>query len=225
MRFALPAFLLLPALWIPLNEAAPGAQEPDEPAHKIDEAHEAAAQRGLQRDLVLAKAHLALLGVSQEAELLMAFDALEEAREMQQAFVSHERRAETRMRELELLEMREDLAFAQEERDQLGLMYEQNGLAEVTAQLVLSRSDRRIERQKLALEIQEEAMEFWQLIESPQQLKQLERGVRSAEMEIRLLQAGQPVEVMGAEHEVLALEEELAAMNREHAHHGEEESH
>ena len=215
MRLTLPAFLLLPALWIPMADNAIPVQEPEEHYSEEDAAWEAAQRRGLERDLALAKAHLGLLGVSQEAELLDAFDALESAREMHQAFTSHENRAETRMRELELMEIRESLLFAEEEREQLGLMYEQNGLAEATAQLVLSRADRQIERTKLSLEIQEEALEFWKLIGSRQQLRELEREVRAAEMQVRLLQATQPVETMEAEHEIMAIEEEIAGMERE----------
>lgn len=224
MRMTLPAFLLLPALWIPLADNTIPVQEPEEHYSEEDAAWEAAQRRGLERDLALAQAHLGLLGVSQEAELLEAFDALESAREMQQAFTSHENRAETRMRELELMETRESLLFAEEEREQLGLMYEQNGLAEVTAQLVLSRAERQIERTKLSLEIQEEALEYWKLIGSRQQLRELEREVRAAEMQVRLLQATQPVETMEAEHEIMAIEEEIAGMEREHAMHLEVET-
>lgn len=217
MRFTLPALLLLPALWIPLGDITTPTQDPEEHYSEEDAAWEAAQRRGLERDLALAKAHHGLLGVTQEAELLEAFDALESAREMLQAFTSHENRAETRMRELELMEIRESLLFAEEERDQLGLMYEQNGLAEATAQLVLSRADRQIERTKLNLEIQEEAMEYWKHIGSRQQLRELERDVRAAEMQVRLLQATQPVEAMEAEHEIMAIEEEIAGLERESA--------
>jgi len=196
-------------------------QEPEDEGY-FEEAKQEAADlqqdiRANERDLVLAKAHLDLLGVQQEAAALDAGFALEDSREARQAYVSHEAEAERRQRELELMEMRTSLQDAKDEREQLGMMYEQNALADATAQIVLQRSDREIKQQELALTLTQDNFNYWLNAGVPRQQRQLEREVRAAEMSLRLLEATQPVERLEMEQSVRGLEEQLASLHQQAA--------
>jgi hypothetical protein len=187
---------------------AGGAEEDKTPA-ALARAVEAA-----RVEVELAEAQLALkLRPTQVAE---AVRALRQAERERQGFESG-RDLERRTAEQELTEARNALAETEQELAQLELMYAEQDLADKTRELVIGRTQRRLELSRAACALNEEKLARLTTVDHPQKSAQLGEEIEAAEAELEaanLLQRSERVEaelaVLKARHALLDAEEALS---------------
>ena len=115
----------------------------------------------------------------------------------------------------------DNVAEAEEEMQQLELMYEKNDLADKTKELVIRRGQRRLERSRRSLELQKAAIANTENIDLAQERAKLQhdletkaRALARAKREAASGIADKTLAAQGQENDVARLEDELAAARR-----------
>jgi hypothetical protein len=115
----------------------------------------------------------------------------------------------------------DNVAEAEEEMQQLLLMYEQTELADKTKELVIRRGQRRLERSKRSLELQQQALVNLEEIDLAHERARLQldvdgktRALARAKREAAASLADKTLAVQAQENEVQKLDDELAAARR-----------
>jgi hypothetical protein len=167
----------------------PEGREPDEIRRELQ-----AALR--ERELTIAQQ--AIAGFEHEVRVTDARFALENARAEQDVFETHRQRSEIAAAELDLAHRRDEAQDAEEEMEQLAQMYGENELADRTAEIVLRRARRGLERAREELRIAEEDHRHLLQTGLPREQLALHHAVLSAELDLRL--ADFEAEAMRLEH-------------------------
>lgn len=217
MRTTLLTILLLVAGGLILPEAAGllQAQEP-EPASQGEEPEDLAQELAeLRQELELAELRMEATLRSQDLQLLKAEIQRAASHAELQAYNAHGREAAKAEAALELTHQKDDLADAEEELRQLAMMYEINQLADATAQIVMDRATRDIERRRAGLALAENAHRWWMEFGEPLELRALEDAERLASAELESLQVEQLLERTELEMEIVQLRGDLAELQGE----------
>ena len=224
MRFFFPAAFLvaLGILFLPaISSAEP--QDPSQETTTADEEQDLAAElRDSQQQLELSHLRMSALLTGHNLDLLTARAEIATAKLQLQLFLEFDAALETANGLLELDYAKDSLADSEEELEQLSIMYDRNALASATAQIVMERAARSIERQKASVAIQEKMVAGWNamgLAARQQELQQqsilaqasLEATLSSQELETVELQ----MEIDELKSTVQDLKAKLAAQNRE----------
>jgi hypothetical protein len=226
---ALPTVLmLLTALAIAGGLAArpdPAALQPgtrlQEPV-EAEQQEEAADPEEIRRELAAARRELALQHVRRElallesaAEVFAEQHALEVASAALIEFETYEHAAQLAESAL-ALQMEKDAAQdAREEMEQLEVLYGVGDLADKTAEIVLRRAARGLERADEMMRLEEAAHRQLLQVSLPRQHSDLRFEVHSAELDLRRLEAQRQVDEMEHAHAVASLGEQIAGLEEE----------
>lgn len=173
--------------------------------------------RAARRARLALEAQQAIETLQQEVRLAEARHALESARADLDAFETHRLGASIAESELELVRNADYSQDASEEMEQLAQMYGENELADRTAEIVLRRARRELERaeeeQRLATAEHRHQID----VALPRELRDLRQAAFATELDLRLAELEQyalTIEQRNAleesDEEIRALEEELA---------------
>ena len=216
MRFFLPTvlvalfgFLLLPDIPSLL------AQNPDDENSAEEAAQDPAEElRVAQQQLNLAHLRLTALLTDHDLGMLTAQAEVDASRSALQMFSDFEAELETGDRQLALNYDQDALADAIEEREQLSFMYESNALASATAQIVMDRAARSIERQKVEVTIQEKGLLAWRSFGLANQQKALGHDAVLAQASLENVIASQELETAELEIETAELELQIKKLKK-----------
>ena len=178
----------------------------------------------LQRDLELAKARLDVATVQLEARELdhkvrmeQAAADIELAKKALKKFTEADMPARVASAELDLRSARDRAQEAQDELEQIEIMYAEQDLNDKTAEFVVSRGRRSAERAKARIAIQEAQYKTLLEAELPMERSKLELAVRKhenglaqAELEGAISRRNQEISVQEATNKVESLERKLA---------------
>jgi hypothetical protein len=127
--------------------------------------------------------------------------------------------------ELSLRSAQDRATEAQEELEQLKIMYDEQDLQDMTAEFVINRGKRQAERAQASLAIQKLEFEALQKHEVPRELRGLELEVTRKESSARRAQSDaeanllqKRIAIMRVEGELVDLKEELAKLEEEGEH-------
>lgn len=190
----------------PEKEQEADARDPEEVRQEL-----LAAQRHLQ----LAYARNRLKVLEAEAELEDAAMEQQKAQAALNAFETHEQAARIAESELELQQERDGAQDARDEMEQLAALYGQGDLAEKTAELVIRRAERSLERAEEALRIKDAAHRQLVNVTLPRELAELRHAARAAGTGLRKLEAGREIAQLEYSDEVMGLEAEIAKLKAE----------
>ena len=163
----------------------------------------------------LAQLRLAALLTENNYSMLAAQAAVDAARTALSMFNEFESEMETATQQLELDYAKDGLADSIEELNQLSIMYERNALASGTAQIVIDRSERSIERQKAALAIQEKAVNAWHAMGQANRHKELVHETLLTQASLEATISSQELGLAELETEMLALEKVINELKAE----------
>lgn len=186
----------------------------DSPDGKVGQAAKAAKAAKHVRDVELARRKLTQARLEQEAdekkhraaidqsgrELSLADEALEQ-------FTLYESPMRVKKAELELKEQEDGLAENLEEFEQLKLMYAEQDLADKTRELVVHRTERRIEQKRKELELARTTLE---------QLKTGDLAQERAKLALEVSEKQHAADAAQLDAYVAANEKALAVLSAEH---------
>lgn len=198
-----------------LLDQEPAAEE----AHQKDEARDpqelrrelAAAERKLQ----LAFAHNRLAGLEAESEMEDAKMELQKAQAGLNSFETHEQAARIAESELSLQQERDGAQDARDEMEQLAALYGQGDLAEKTAELVIRRAERGLERAEESLRLMDADHRQLLNVTLPRELAELRHATAAGARLVRKLEAQREVTQLEFADEVAGLEAEIADLKAE----------
>jgi len=210
----LASFLLLGGLSFLLPSKAMSPQEPT--ADSAEEIADPAAELADAKQ-ELQMAELRLQGLLQEQDLnrLQAEFSLQNATVALETYNRHGKQAGLEQAVLDLQYQRDSLADAEEELRQLGMMYDSNNLADQTAQIVMDRATRDVERQRTALAIAEAEHKEWVAFGMAQEARELQQARRLAQAEKDSLTIQQQIDRTEAEFEIADLKKHIAKLKKE----------
>jgi len=216
MRFFLPTvlvalfgFLLLPDIPSLL------AQNPDDENSAEEAAQDPAEElRVAQQQLQLAHLRLTALLTDHDLGMLSAQAEVDASRSALQMFIDFEAELETANKQLALNYAQDSLADAIEELEQLSYMYERNALASATAQIVVDRAARSIERQKIEVTIQEKGLLAWRSFGLANQQKNLGHAALLAQASLEAAISNQELESAELAIETAELELQIKKLKK-----------
>lgn len=217
MRFFLPT-VILASCGLLLLPALPyaAAQEPEEHVEAEDASESVAEElRDAQIQMHLSQLRLASMLTEHNFGMLSAQTAVDAARTALNIFDEFDAELETAAQQLELDYAKDGLADSIEELDQLSIMYERNALASVTAQIVIDRSERTIERQKSAVAIQQKSLNAWHAVGQANHQKGLAHEALLAQASLEATISSQELELAELEAEMLELERTIKELKAE----------
>jgi hypothetical protein len=194
-------------------------QEPEADQEEESEARDpeeirielAAAER--QHQLAFARNRLARLeaDIEQEAALLERA----KAGAALNAFETHEQAARIAESELSLQFEKDGAEDARDEMEQLAALYGQGDLAEKTAELVIRRAERGLERAQESLRLQEADHRQLVNVSLPRELFELRQAALAADFGIRKLDAQKELSQLEFADEIAQVEAEIAQLKAE----------
>jgi hypothetical protein len=193
----------------PVTEEEEALEEPREPEEIRAELDEARREREL-----LAAQHAAA-AFEHEMRTAEAQFALESAQAELDAFETHGLRAAIAAAELELARGGDDVQDADEEMQQLAQLYGENELAERTAEIVLQRARRSLERARAELKLAEEEHRHQVQVALPVEQRALRQAVHAAAMDLRLADFELGVMRLAQRNEAASLEERIHELEAE----------
>lgn len=217
MRTALLTILLLGMglALLPEFSRSMVAQEPTE-LEAVEADHDPAAELALaKRDLSVAKLRMEHLLSEQELSRLQTEMDHVEAVAALQEFNVYGKEAAMQQAALDLQYSKDDLADSEEELRQLSMMYDANDLADATAQIVMDRATRGIERQRKALELAEKETANWLKYGLPREFSDIKNAELLAAAEKNLLFLTQTLDLKEMEIEIDDLEQEIKELQNE----------
>ncbi|MDA1113045.1 MAG: hypothetical protein O3A95_01940 [Planctomycetota bacterium] len=191
------------------------AQEPA-PVEEVDVDSDPAAELALlKRDLAVAKLRMEHLLSEQELNRLETEMEHAEAVANLQQFNVYGRAAAMEQAALDLLYSKDELADSEEELRQLSMMYEANNLADATAQIVMDRANRGIERQRKALEIATKENANWIEFGLPRKFSEIKNAEILAAAQMNLMFLTQTLALKEMEIEINDLEKQIKELATE----------
>ncbi|MGB0952620.1 MAG: hypothetical protein ACPG31_05310 [Planctomycetota bacterium] len=220
MRTPLLAFLFLAAaaLLLPALPQALNAQEPHEEESVEEEIHTEELQHELETlraDLKLAMLRMDAMLVDQDLSLKHATYDRDDAVSDLQSYRALDGEASRAEAKLNLQYQKDSLADAEEELEQLGMMYDLNNLADATAQIVMERAGRNVERMKTETDMAEKALQHFLEFGEPREHRNLERAVDLSEIELASLQLSMALDRAEMERELKDLRTTIAELEEE----------
>ncbi len=182
------------------------AREPDEIRREL-----AAAERKLQ--LAFARSQLSTL--ESVAEMEDAKMELQKAQASLNSFETHEQAARIGESELNLQHERDGATDARDEMEQLAALYGQGDLAEKTAELVIRRAERGLERAEQSLRLMDAEHRQLLNVTLPRELAELRHATAAGARKLRQLEAQADLAKLELADEVAELEAEIAALKKE----------
>lgn len=217
MRLFFPT-VLLAAIGLLVFPQLSGAAIPQEPEEEIsDEEYAETRQELVDARLQLELSHLRMAAIltdhnysrlSAEAEVTASNAALVE-------FSEYEADLESEMMAMDVAQTQDGLADAQEELAQLTFMYERNALADATAQVVLERAARSIERQKSELALVQKRFQGWSAFGKNAQRQELSDNSRLAQASFEAAVASQELELAEFKIEIDELKKSIKELESE----------
>ncbi|MHC4823737.1 MAG: hypothetical protein ACYTEP_06935 [Planctomycetota bacterium] len=200
-----------PAIPTPLS-----AQEAEQEPQAFDSAPTTPQELvDLKQELALAELRMEAALRAQDLGLLQAEIEHTAAQADLQAYNTHGREAAKAQAELDLNHQKDRLADTEEELEQLSMMYEINQLADATAQIVMDRATRDIERQRTGLAMAEKAHRYWLEFGEPREMRDLEDAARLAAAELESLHMEHVLERTELEMEVHDLRKQVTELKVE----------
>ena len=141
------------------------------------------------QDLRLAELRMTTLTNSQHLEMFGARDSLARAEHELNLFNSFGKAETEKSLRLDLLLEQDALDDATEELEQLKIMYDRNNLADVTAQMVLNRAERNLQRQQISVELAKSEITKWTQLGMMRSQADLDYDVTYAKLNIAYLEA------------------------------------
>lgn len=202
---------------VPLLPQHLGAQEPA--AEEADAAEEIAELESelesVRQDLKLAMLSMDSMLVEHDLAQKQALFYREDAIATLQSYRMQDGEAARDEAKLELQYQKDSLADSEEELRQLSMMYDLNNLADATAQIVMERSARSVDRQKMEVNMAEKALAHYLEFGEPREHRDLEREADLAGLELDALQLAHAYEHAEAERELKDLRAEVAELEKE----------
>ncbi len=198
--------LLLPSQAFSSQEpATDSAEEGSDPAAELADA---------KQELKLAELHLQGLLQEQDLNRLQAEFELQNSMVALETYNRHGKQAGLDQAILDLQYQRDSLADAEEELRQLGMMYDSNNLADQTAQIVMQRATRDVERQRTALALAEAEHKEWVEFGMAQEARELQQAMRLAQAEKDSLAIQQQIDRTEAEMEIADLKKRIGELKQ-----------
>jgi hypothetical protein len=141
------------------------------------------------KELRLAELRMTSLLAMQDLESHDAKDSLAAAEYDLNLFTSFAKVNTEKSLRLDLLLEQDALSDATEELEQLKIMYDNNNLADVTAQMVLKRAERNLARQMISVELAKSEIDKWLQFGQFREQQMLNNAVTSAKLNLTSLQA------------------------------------
>ena len=141
------------------------------------------------QDIRLAELRMTTLTNSQHLEMFAARDSLARAEHELNLFNSFGKAETEKSLRLDLLLEQDALDDATEELEQLKIMYDRNNLADVTAQMVLNRAERNLQRQQISIELAKSEITKWTQLGMMRSQADLDYDVTYAKLNIAYLDA------------------------------------
>ena len=141
------------------------------------------------QELRLAELRMTTLINSQHLEMFDARDSLARAEHELNLFNSFGKAETEKSLRLDLLLEKDALDDAFEELGQLKIMYDRNNLADVTAQMVLDRAERNLQRQQISIELAKSEINKWTQLGMARSQANLDYDVTYAKLNLAYLQA------------------------------------
>lgn len=217
MRTALLTFLLLGAglVFLPDFPSSMRAQEPAEIEAAAADADPAADLAQAKRDLSLTKLRMENLLSEQELTRLQTQIEHTNAVADLKEYNVYVKDAAVAQAALDLLYSKDGLADAEEELRQLSMMYDANDLADATAQIVMDRSNRDIERQRTALGLAEKEHANWIKFGLPREFAEVQNAESLAAAEMNLMFLAQTLAMKELEIEIDDLQQTIKEITAE----------
>jgi len=217
MRTALLTFLLLGAglVFLPNIPSSVRAQEPGKTETAEPDSDPAAELALAKRDLAIAKLRMEHLLSEQELQRLQTQMEHVNAAANLKEYNVYVKDAAVEQAALELLYSKDELADAEEELRQLGMMYDANNLADATAQIVMDRANRGIERQRKALELAAKEHANWVKYGLPREFSEIKNAEALAAAEMNLMFLSQTLALKEMEVELSDLDKEIKKLESE----------
>lgn len=141
------------------------------------------------QELRLAELRMTTLANSQHLEMFSARDSLARAEHEFNLFNSFGKAETEKSLRLNLLLEQDALDDATEELEQLKIMYDRNNLADVTAQMVLDRAERNLQRQQISVELAQSEITKWTQLGMARSQADLDYDVTYAKLNLAHLEA------------------------------------
>jgi len=218
MRFFLPTVILAAVglLLIPEIPSATAQEPEDLVAEEVLEGHDLEAElKDAQQQLGVSHLRMAALLADHNLGMLSAQADVDATRVALQMFVDFDAELETATIQLDLDQTKDRLADSIEELDQLAIMYDQNALASVTAQVVLDRAARSIERQRVSVAIQDKTVAAWNAYGLANRQKELGHAALLAQASLESTISNQELEIVEMEMEIAELEQAIKELQAE----------
>lgn len=217
MRTALLTALLLGLglVLLPDFSHTMAAQEPSSTTEEAEEYDFSAEIADAKQDLLLARMRMEQLLSEQELNRLETEIAHAEAVANLQEFNIYGKDAAMEQAKLDLLYSKDELADSEEELRQLSMMYNANDLADATAQIVMDRGQRGIERQRKELEIAEKEHANWIKFGLPREQEDFKNAELLAAAERDLMFLSQTLSMKEMEIEIQDLEQEIRQLGKD----------
>lgn len=188
------------------EQDAEGADDPDELRRELQSA---------QRELALVRARAELGRLESAGEEMLAAQKTEAALAALNDFETYALAARVAEGELNLKQEQDGVDDARDEMQQLAALYGEGDLADRTAEIVLRRAARGLERAEESLRLARAAHHQMVNVHLPREQVELRSELRAAEMELRLIEARRGVAELEAQNEAAELEEKIAELTRE----------
>ncbi|MCP4094143.1 MAG: hypothetical protein GY747_11905 [Planctomycetes bacterium] len=217
MRLLFPT-VLLAALGLLAFPQISDAAIPQEPEVEYSEEEYGDAEQELadaRLQMELSHLRMAAMLTDHNYSMISAEAEVSSSRAALQAFVDYEAELESEMMALEIEHTRDGVSDAQEELAQLTSMYERNDLADATAQVVLERAARSIERQKTQLAISQKTFQAWTAFGKAYQQQELGHSVSLAQANLEATMANQELDRAELEAEIAELAKTIKELEAE----------
>jgi hypothetical protein len=217
MRFFLPTMILASCglLLLPAWREATAQESAEQMESEEGELSTAEELHDAQVQLHLAQLRLAAMLTQHNYNMLLAQTAVDAARTSLAMFEQFDAENESATKQLDLDYAKDGLADSIEELNQLSVMYERNALASDTAQIVMERAERSIQRQKAAVELQERSLSAWNAMGHANRQKELVHDTLLAQADLEATISGQELEVAEQEAEMVELEKTIKELKAE----------
>jgi hypothetical protein len=194
----------------------------DDPESAATKIMSAERSLGLARaKLEKANADLANQEIASKEQLAAAQTDLDISKKALENFETNTSRARLERAKIDFAGAQDSLTEAQEEMQQLELMYQGAELADKTKELVIRRGQRRIDRSKRSLELQKQNLDSLQAMELPLERAKLQsdldaktRALAKATREAASGVTDKKLALKTQENDVARCEEDLAAARR-----------
>jgi len=141
------------------------------------------------QELRLSELRMTTLTQSQHLEMFDARGSLARAEHELNLFNSFGKAETEKSLRLDLLLEQDALDDSTEELEQLKIMYDRNNLADVTAQMVLNRAERNLQRQQISVELAQSEITKWVQLGMTRAQADLDYDVTYAKLNIAYLEA------------------------------------